>query len=260
MSNPIVTWLGTAAHNSWDYTKGTVHGIEANFTSGKVATAYKFPDAFSEARNFRDVGVSAASAKTIDGKTLKPGMLMRMDAPTETDLAFYKAHGVRWEIDLRSSGETQWENMRGNAPSWRGRASTPVTTVHLPIDTIPSDHAYDVGADDRDIAYAKTMQIIATHPGQPLLVHCTHGADRTGMCIAVIMMTLGYSRAAAKEEYLRTTAAADQGSVSSDNFDDAMDDIVDRYGSFAGYLSHLHDLVPAFDASTVAKLKATLLR
>jgi protein tyrosine/serine phosphatase len=182
-----------------------------------------------------------------------------MDAPTETDLQFYKDHNVAYEIDLRASTETQWENVMGNAPSWRGRASTPVTTLRFPIATIPSDHAYDVGSDDRDIAYANTMLTIANR-GQPVLIHCTHGADRTGMDVAVIMQTLGYSRAAAKEEYLRTTAAADQGSVSSDNFDHAMDDIVDRYGSFAGYLSHLHDLVPAFNASTIANLKTALLR
>jgi protein-tyrosine phosphatase len=43
---------------------------------------------------------------------------------------------------------------------------------------------------------------IAEAPGTPILVHCASGKDRTGVVVAVLLMTLGVPRDVIVEEYL----------------------------------------------------------
>ena len=44
--------------------------------------------------------------------------------------------------------------------------------------------------------------VIAEAPGVPILVHCASGKDRTGVVVAVLLLTLGAPREVIVEEYL----------------------------------------------------------
>ncbi len=253
------------ANKAADYAKGTLHEVEAagrgvidtyerNHGTRGPETTYRFSSKAAEERNFRDVATSTAGRVTADGKHLRPRMVLRADAPVEADLASLKSLGVATEIDLRSNVETLWERLRGKSPSWRG---SKIAYKHFAVGSLD---AYDTNAKDRDRAIANSLLTIAD-TRKPVIIHCTHGVDRTGMTVATLMMALGFSRDAAREEYLRSTASPEGYGATAANFDTAWDDIIGRYGSFSGYLNHLHQVQPKFDpAATVATLRTVLLR
>jgi hypothetical protein len=254
-----IAWIENTARHIYYDARGKTHALESVFFNhGKVQTSYHFPTPTFRARNFRDVGESTATtaAKTVDGRRFKLGMFFRMDAPIEGDLPGLQSRHIAIEFDLRSSLETQLEKLTGNAPSWRGRATTPITTMHFPIDAWA---AYELGADDRDRALANMMLTIA-RTKEPFVVHCSHGADRTGFVTYIMMRVLGFSHAYAMEEYLRTTASAESGDAGRQNMINALADIGKRYASLDGYLRHLHMLVPSFDPqATRIALRGALL-
>jgi protein-tyrosine phosphatase len=68
---------------------------------------------------------------------------------------------------------------------------------------IPNEHEkYDT----TDRAVRRWLNAAATAvaeaPGAPILVHCASGKDRTGVVVAVLLLTLGVPRELIVEEYL----------------------------------------------------------
>ncbi len=68
---------------------------------------------------------------------------------------------------------------------------------------IPNEHEkYDTG--DRPVRrwLNAVATAVAEAPGVPIFVHCASGKDRTGVVVAVLLMTLGVPRDVIVEEYL----------------------------------------------------------
>jgi hypothetical protein len=205
---------------------------------------YTFTNAADQAENFRDVGVSSARAVNADGRHFKPDVLTRMQAPAEADRAKYAG---RAEVDLRWAPEIA---IAGQAPSWRG---TPGFEYHHW--GIEPQGAYNPLGDDRDMAIAQTMLLL--QQGKKVVVHCTHGTDRTGMTVAMTMMAAGFSQQDALGEYL-VSAQSKSNDGKSDNGKQIAPDIFNRAvadtfatrkpagaasGNIDTYVAYLNDLL-----------------
>jgi protein-tyrosine phosphatase len=51
-------------------------------------------------------------------------------------------------------------------------------------------------------AFRKLFDLIKLYPDEPVLFHCTHGKDRTGIGAALILLSLGASQETVMEDYL----------------------------------------------------------
>ncbi len=105
--------------------------------------------------------------------------LYRSAQPTAVGMRSAEELGIRTVLSLRTSNK-----------DLELAAGTGLRLEHVPIVT------WDVG--DEEIIEA--LRIINTAP-KPLLLHCYHGADRTGLTIAMYRMIFqGWSREDAKAE------------------------------------------------------------
>jgi hypothetical protein len=220
----------------------------------RPAPVYAFPTAEEKQHNFRDVAVSAAGAKTADGRKLKPGVLTRMDAPREGDRARFEG---KVEIDLRSAGELK----KDTAPSWRntpgfGYQSFPIAGLgaYNSLGGVPI--AREV-LRNRDLAYARTMLLV--QQGNKVVIHCTHGVDRTGMDVGFLMLALGYDKAAALNEYLISGQSPEGPQTDPEMFNDAIKNtLADHGGTIEGYVSYLNGLLK--ENGVAGKIDLTQLR
>lgn len=107
--------------------------------------------------------------------------LYRSAQPDETGMANAKKMGIKTVLSLRSSNKD---------PSLS--AGTGLTLRRVPLAT------WDIS--DEEIIAA--LSIIHSSP-KPVLVHCLHGADRTGLIIAMYRMVFqDWSKEKAKDELL----------------------------------------------------------
>lgn len=122
--------------------------------------------------------------------------------------------------------------------------------------------------------FGGAIAAIVRHAGQPLVLHCTAGKDRTGFTVAVIQAALGASWVDIEEGYLRTNALLDRARLNGhvDMDSDAMepmliadteylaaafDEISRRHRSVQAFLSaatrgavHAEDLQALCEVST----------
>ncbi|PWY66770.1 hypothetical protein BO70DRAFT_172032 [Aspergillus heteromorphus CBS 117.55] len=156
--------------------------------------------------NFRDAGGFRATG----GGFTRKGLIFR-SANTENitqagALKLTKAYGIRAIFDLRSAGEV------GDVVQ-QSRHLADVPTVRVPaLSNLDDDEivAYWEGlaTDDAPLFAVdlymwicamsnSAFRTIFTHlrdkPGHPVLIHCEMGKDRTGVCVAVILLVLGVS-------------------------------------------------------------------
>jgi hypothetical protein len=154
----------------------------------------------SQLGNFRDVG----GMPTIDGGALAKGVLYRSDAPHAGDGPPFDA--THWPpavvVDLRSPGEDH------DAFDWP--ASTAVHYVPLLAELAPAlqdgqklDVLYMQMLEQSAVDIARLIQLVAHAPG-PTLLHCAMGKDRTGVAIAVLLLTAHVTPAAIVSDYAIT--------------------------------------------------------
>ena len=167
------------------------------------------------AYNFRDVG----GYPTTDGKKVKRGLIFRSEALAQlTDRDYEQLAELKIKVlcDFRGDDEKQ------RAPTkWRG---SEVEMFPQPIAAGGNTNSIMgkviQGAPPEEIkavmaglygqfvtanvpAYQKLMRRIVDG-GVPVLYHCTAGKDRTGVFTALLLTTLGASRATVMEDYLLT--------------------------------------------------------
>ncbi|MFD5215836.1 tyrosine-protein phosphatase [Microbacterium sp. NPDC058345] len=151
--------------------------------------------------NLRDVGgIPVGASRVRAGVLLRSGNLARLRPEGD---ALLRAR-VRRVIDLRDDAEVLAE------PS----ALTGVPTTRIPLflgsaasffaDDMSLEGMYRHLVDDASDRLVAAVRIIAA--GEPTLVHCTVGKDRTGVTVALALSAVGADRDAVVEDYALTAA------------------------------------------------------
>jgi len=177
--------------------------------------------ALSGQRNFRDLG----GYRTADGrrqvrwgKLYRSGTLARL---TDQDYAALTPLGISTIVDFRTTAERTAEptNWRAGEPevlfkSYGTKGETALMAALSAPNAKPADVRNAMIGFYRQMPeqYADQYGEIFHHLvgyKTPLLFHCTAGKDRTGLAAALILMTLGVSRADAVADYILTEKAGD---------------------------------------------------
>lgn len=151
--------------------------------------------------NLRDVGgIPAGSERVRHGVLLRSGQLAELTPEGATMLR----RRVRRVIDLRDETEVRAE------PS--ALDSVPTTHVPLFLGSVGSffEQNMDLAGmyrhlvDDSASRLVEAVRVIAA--GEPTLVHCTVGKDRTGVTIALALSAVGADRDAVVADYALTAS------------------------------------------------------
>lgn len=151
--------------------------------------------------NVRDVGgMPAEGGRIREGRLLRSGNLVAATPESVADLERRVSHIV----DLRDGQEVV------SAPS----ATKAIATTHLPLflGSVASFFDDDMSLDDMYLQLLEesgerlvdAIRVIAR--GEPTLVHCTVGKDRTGVTIALALAAVGADREAIISDYALTAS------------------------------------------------------
>ncbi len=164
--------------------------------------------------NFRDLG----GYETIDGRQTRWGMMFRSDSLarlSRKDLSEISRIGIKLVCDFRAPAEV------GKAPDRLPERG--VDYLHLPVvssdfDTVTAMEklkqkdtswltatfmidGYRKNIDIYGRTWGIVLEKLARAESRPLLFHCTAGKDRTGICAALILATLGVPDEAIIEDH-----------------------------------------------------------
>lgn len=192
--------------------------VQAKASSGAVTA----PGSPQGAVNFRGVG----GVPGLGGAVVRPGVVFRsgsLDGLTPLGWEQLTSLGVRTVIDLRSPAESTAAPTRPtehqevvNLPMWQeptgAAAFTEEVFEQLPPGTSAAE-ALRIYSDAKVAGYKAMIRtfprvfggavsILAHLAGQPALVHCTAGKDRTGLVCAVVLAAVGVGEAEIVEDYL----------------------------------------------------------
>lgn len=156
--------------------------------------------------NVRDLGgIPTDSGRIRSGALLRSGSLARV---SEAGAAVLRER-VSHIVDLRGDAELQTD------PS----AVPGVRTTHLPLffgsvqsffdNDISLASMYDLILQEGGEKIAQAMRVIGA--GEPTLVHCTVGKDRTGVTVALALSAVGADRDAVVADYALTESQLPQG-------------------------------------------------
>lgn len=227
----------------------------------------------SGAWNFRDV----ASARTVDGAIVRPGVLYRSSELSRLDEDGQRTLvelGVREVFDLRGTSEVE-RSGADNVPDGVVSSRVPFedfageTAPHeAPIRDEDSQIAYMMRAYSRfpelagaRIAIGRVIAAVAEGRGA-VLVHCAAGKDRAGWTVATVLRAAGVLEEDILADYLRSNAGvepllahvratwtgdpSDRGEptaamlgVRADYYRHAVDTMEALHGSFENYLDAL---------------------
>ena len=170
--------------------------------------------------NFRDIG----GYKTVDGKTVKTGVLYRsgeLHALTDADVQMMEALGIKTvvsflipkEIEARGADRVPEGTKEvllpieagGGLVTMVGEARNTGDFSEVPVDLNPRLH--EVAADEAREQYAALIREIITSDGAPLAYHCSHGVHRTGTATAIILSAVGVPWETVREDYLLSNDA-----------------------------------------------------
>jgi len=149
--------------------------------------------------NLRDVGgIPVGGSRIREGVLFRSGQLAGL---TEEGRELLRPR-IRRVVDLRDDAEVRQE------PSALG--GVPTTRVPLFLGSVASLFAEDVSLEgmyghlvhDAAPRMVEVMRVLAE--GEPTLVHCTAGKDRTGVSVAIALTAVGADREAVVEDYALT--------------------------------------------------------
>lgn len=151
--------------------------------------------------NLRDLGgIRAGSARVRSGVLLRSGHL----ADLTPEGGALLADRVRHVVDLRDDAEVERE------PS--ALSGVPITRIPLFLGSVGSFFALNMDltamyrhlVDESAPRLVDAIRIIAA--GEPTLVHCTVGKDRTGVTVALALSAVGADRDAVVADYALTAS------------------------------------------------------
>jgi protein-tyrosine phosphatase len=171
--------------------------------------------------NIRDIG----GYKTIDGKTVKRGLLYRADAlskMTPDGIAQFEQLNIGYIFDLRADSEIARRPdpaIKGAAYYHTQVADTTATLIWPSTDeetyefySGPASRNYYIAASEYMVIAARSRESLKTiltiakenTEGKGLIWHCSGGKDRTGYISAVFLSLLGVDNETIIHEYLLT--------------------------------------------------------
>ena len=192
--------------------EGLAQADVLNITSTDVAPRVVYvPDVL----NFRDIGGWESSL--VPGAKINQGLYYRcaqLDAASGSTkscldsagkgLAALKELGIKCDIDMRDSYN---QPNRGSGPSKANTTEWPITFVSAAVASGTENVRWEGGSSsDRSIAqqYVKIFNAIANCDNEPCMLHCTYGADRTGIVTFFLESLLGMSEEDMTRDYVWT--------------------------------------------------------
>ena len=183
-----------------------------NITSTDVAPRVVYvPDVL----NFRDIG--GWDSELVPGAKINQGLYFRCaqlngaagSTTSKLDsagkgLEALKELGIKCDIDMRDIGN---QPNRGAGPSPANTADWPFTFVSAAVPSGSEPVRWEGGTyQGTNIAeqYVKIFDALANCDVEPALLHCTYGADRTGIVTFFLESLLGMSEEDMTKDYLWT--------------------------------------------------------
>ena len=173
------------------------------FTVTDVAPRYLHVDGVI---NFRDAGGWATSL--VDGAKINQGLYYRcaqFNSITAEGKATMKELGIKLDIDMRD----------------RPPAASPAASDDWAIDIMDAHVASGTenvrweGSSGIAATYKKIFEAIAVADEKPIALHCTHGADRTGIVSWFLLGLLGVSKEDCARDYVMTRFAGERAVLPS---------------------------------------------
>jgi protein-tyrosine phosphatase len=246
---------------------------------------------FKSLLNFRDIGGIKASGN----RWIKEGTVFRSANPDrlhKVDIEKLHSLNIRTLIDLRAPGEL---SKRSISVDHTDKFSLPLdfqqTTRDRLKPVIYQRDAETVIADISNTIYLEildasgpvlrqVLEILASPGRSPLLIHCQAGKDRTGIIIALILLSMGVERELIIRDFMKSNGAllpyfkkrflfrqiVSLGifpyrnmvfavEVKQRNIESVLDRIENHYGGIEGYLRYA-----GFDVLGLAEVRHTLLK
>lgn len=114
-----------------------------------------------------------------------PGELYRSAQPSGKDIATYaKAYGIKTIINLRDEKREGWYDAESQAAKKNG-----IRLVDYPMSSSEKLSPQD----------AETLVAVLQNAEKPILIHCEHGANRTGLASAIYLGAVAGKGEAAAE-------------------------------------------------------------
>jgi protein-tyrosine phosphatase len=167
--------------------------------------------------NLRDIG----GYPTLDGRTIKQGQVYRSDQLTDLNrdgLKQMRSLGLKRVYDLRNDKEKQADPYTLNYPNAPQIDRLPVYHESQDPDFIRHKilsgdvkkgefeqlmiDTYRTLVLDYCPTWAELLKGLADPRYLPALIHCTHGKDRTGFSIALVLLTLGVAQETVMADYM----------------------------------------------------------
>ena len=165
--------------------------------------------------NFRDIG--GWNSYLVPGAKINQGLYFRcaqLDAAQGSTtskldaagkgLAALKELGIKCDIDMRDIGN---QPGRGSGPSAANTADWPFTFVSAAVPSGSEPVRWEGGTyQGTNIAeqYVKIFNALANCDNEPALLHCTYGADRTGIATFFLEALIGMEEEDMTRDYLWT--------------------------------------------------------
>ena len=155
--------------------------------------------------NFRDCGGWESSL--VQGAKVKQGLYYRcaqFNSITADGKAALKELGIKLDID-----------MRDNPPSASPASSTDwqIDILNAAVASGTEDYRWEGKQNGSTViaqAYKRVFEAIAQADEKPIALHCTHGADRTGIVSYFLLGLLGVSKDNCSRDYVMTRFAGER--------------------------------------------------
>lgn len=175
---------------SLSLSNGTKTSVEGSFKTAKTPRVLSVDGVY----NLRDIG----GWKTLGGKTVKQGLLYRsteIDGAVESGYAITPAGvstmlndlRIRTDMDLRSSSENK-----------NGTDALGTSVKHVYYNVQMYSGAFK---EEGKAAIRKVFSDLSDKNNYPILLHCTHGMDRTGTVCYLLEALLGVSEEDLMRDY-----------------------------------------------------------
>ncbi|QTX04335.1 tyrosine-protein phosphatase [Agromyces archimandritae] len=156
--------------------------------------------------NFRDVGGLSAR-----GGEVRPGVLFRSDGLHRlgpAGRAMLGTLGVRSVIDLRDRYEAERmpDDLDGLDVEVRSLPVFEGSGASQNGEDVSLEQLYERMLTRHAPVLANAVRAVAAQPAGSTVVHCTAGKDRTGVVVALSLLSVGVDRATVVEDYARTEA------------------------------------------------------